>query len=213
MTSPYDADYFLNGKATGKSNYENYRWLEERTMAFAHRLMAYLGMLRGDTFLDFGCSRGYTVKAMRRLGILAGGYDISEWAIANCDPEVVGLVHGNIVYDHYDYILAKDCFEHIEQPDLAKIVEDLLVRLNRSMLVIVPLSDWPESPYLRKEDNQDATHVIRWPLDEWMDFFQRRRPDDSVIVSGSWNVPGLKPTSMTPPKSCGFIRIDKVSAM
>jgi len=201
----------MDGIKSGKSNYVNYSWLEDRTMAFARKLMDYLGIKQGSTVLDFGCSRGYTVKALRRLNVNAGGYDISEWAIQNCDPEVVGRVHNQIVFNNYEYILAKDCFEHIQQPELAKISEDLLVRLERSMLVIVPLSDWPDSPYVRKEDNQDSTHVIRWPLQEWVEFFQKRRFDDSVVVSGSWHVPGLKPTSMSPFKSCGFIRIDKIA--
>ena len=216
MNNPFDEAYFMNGPATGKSNYTNYSWLEERTMAFAGKLVSYLGIEPfdeltgpGDTVLDFGCSRGYTVKALNRLGVDATGYDISEWAITHCDPEVVGKVHNHIQHPHYDYILAKDCFEHIQQPELARIVEDLLFRLDK-VLVIVPLSDFSDWPYVRKEDNQDSTHVIRWPLQEWIDFFQHRRMDDSLVVSGSWHVPGLKPTSLSSYKSCGFIRVDKL---
>ena len=48
-------------------------------MSFAEKLIATMGMQPYDSVLDFGCARGYLVKALRKLAIMAYGYDISEW--------------------------------------------------------------------------------------------------------------------------------------
>lgn len=212
MTNPYDADYYLNGPATGRSNYDNYRWMPERTLDFAHALIRYLGVSPGETLLDYGTARGYTVKALRILGVNAFGYDISEWAIANCDPAVVDYVSDDtrILSPEYDHVLAKDVFEHMDVPLLRSVADHLLSKTRRSMLVIVPLSFVEGTDYVRQEDNQDATHLIRWPLTSWLDFFQNRA-GHRFTVSGSWHVDGLKPTSFSHLKSCGFLLLERVA--
>ena len=52
----YDADYFLRGKETGKSLYENYRWLPDLTTPMVCSIISHLGIRSGDTILDFGCA-------------------------------------------------------------------------------------------------------------------------------------------------------------
>ncbi len=213
MTNQFDEDYFLRGPATGKSNYQDYRWLEDRTMAFAVALMKSIGIRPGDTLLDYGTARGFTVKALRRLGVLSFGYDISTWAIENCDLEVIGYVSNSskILSDEYDYVLCKDCAEHLELPTLRSVADILIANTRKSILVIVPLSFMEGTDYVRKEDNQDSTHIIRWPLQSWMDFFQSR-VGDKFSVSGSWHLPGLKPTSLSHIKSCGFVTLSRISS-
>ncbi len=73
----YDADYFLRGKATGKSLYEDYRWMPGLTIPMVRSMISHLGIANADMVLDFGCARGYVVRAFRELGYLAYGYDTS----------------------------------------------------------------------------------------------------------------------------------------
>ena len=40
-----------------------------------------------------GCAKGFLVKDLLSLGIDAYGIDVSEYAIQNCEPEVVGRLH------------------------------------------------------------------------------------------------------------------------
>jgi ubiquinone/menaquinone biosynthesis C-methylase UbiE len=47
----------------------------------------------GDRLLDVGCAKGFLVKDLLELGIDAYGVDISEYAIFNCEPEVIGRLH------------------------------------------------------------------------------------------------------------------------
>lgn len=211
MTNPFNEDYYLNGKKTGVSNYVDYRWLEEPTMALAKRVIEVMDIKPGDTFLDYGAARGYLVKAMRRLGVNAQGYDISEWAVQNCDPEVKGLMsnfHPNADFDH---IWCKDTAEHMESSVLASTFEWMKKKARKSILFIVPLvkggtgynidNQW----YVREEDNLDKTHIIRWTLERWMEFMSS--DGEEWQLQGSWHIPGLKPASLSCPKSCGFITI------
>src|SRR5436305_1382867 len=84
----YDEDYFLRGKESGKSLYSDYRWLPELTIPMVCAMIRHLGIGPDDTVLDFGCARGYVVKAFQELGYIAYGYDTSEWAVQNADPAV-----------------------------------------------------------------------------------------------------------------------------
>jgi len=214
MESPfYDADYYLNGPATSKSNYENYSWKPDLTLPMADHLKRVLHIKDGGTVLDFGCARGYLVKALRMRGVNAFGCDSSEWAIENCDEAVKGYVSRDIPIDQFDHIICKDVLEHIHPAELFPLLCDLVVLMRKSLLVIVPLTASVDEPYLRPEDNTDPSHVIRWPLHVWLQQIDRLvmgGPCDGIIVTGSWHYPGLKPASSEVPKSCGFIQFTRV---
>lgn len=207
MTNPFDETYFMDGVKSGKSNYENYSWMPERTLAFARRYVDHIGIRPQHSILEIGCARGFLVKALRQMYFDVWGYDISEWAIKNCDPEVQSRVHGIVVHDEYDHIISKDCLEHVPEKELEKLVDKMISLARASILIIVPLSSEVGGSYVRTEDNMDATHVIRWPLEKWMEFLQSRLKNDDWNVSGSWHLNGLKPTSLTHPKSCGFLTL------
>jgi ubiquinone/menaquinone biosynthesis C-methylase UbiE len=55
----------------------------------------------GQRVLDVGCGKGFLVKDLMRVcpGLEAYGIDISEYAVANCEPEVAGRVRvGNATH-------------------------------------------------------------------------------------------------------------------
>ena len=207
----YDEDYYLRGKQTGKSSYEAYSWKPDLTLPMADCLKRALRIKDGDSLLDFGCARGYLVKALRMRGVEAYGCDSSQWAIENCDEGVKQWVSLNIPDMQFDHIIAKDVFEHVHPVELVSILMTLLGRMRKSLLAIVPLTAHNNDPYLRPEDNADPSHVIRWPLHQWLHFIHQHLtlPAD-VIVTGSWHYPGLKPASSEVPKSCGFIQFTRV---
>lgn len=220
MQTPYDADYFLRGKETGVSNYTDYRWLETETMALARRVVEVMDIKPGDTFFDYGCARGYLVKAMRRLGVDAWGCDISQWAIENCDAEVKRYVScgsaASLGMGTFDHVWMKDVAEHLEPLDLAMVLNWMVKAAQKSILLIVPLArgggDFTidRRRYVRDEDNQDKTHIIRWTLEEWMEFVWGAADHNEWQLQGSWHIPGLKPASLSPPKSCGFITLRQI---
>lgn len=209
--TPYDEDYFLRGTSTGKSNYVNYRWLPSLTIPMARSLIDFLGIRNGDTLLDVGCGPGYYVKALRSIGVSAFGYDISEWAVNNCDPDVKGYITTELhTTNRYGHIFAKDSLEHADVEQLASLLGTLSSMFQKSMLFIVPLTHVVDGGYIRPEDNADPTHQIRWPLHAWVEFVAKHVGSSDVAVMGSWHIPALKPASFSVPRSCGFIYVRRV---
>ena len=80
----YDKDYFENGLGSTKSCYENYRWIPELTIPMANKLINYLEINNNYKLLDFGCSKGYLVKALRLLDYDCYGVDISRLFPHSC---------------------------------------------------------------------------------------------------------------------------------
>lgn len=205
--NPFTEDYFMRGKETGVSNYQNYVWLGATTIKCAQVIAAYMDMRRGDTVLDYGCSRGYYVRAFREIGYRAFGYDISKWAIENCDPEVKGMVWNEPPESAVDWIIMKDVAEHIPLNQISGVMAKVAQLAHRGVLIIVPLTYVRDQPYIREEDNLDKTHVVRWTLLDWMSFLDKFFP--GFIISVSYHIPDIKPASKEVPHSTGYFKITR----
>ena len=73
--SVYNESYFERGLESGLSLYQNYRWIPELTIPMAMTIIDFLGIKRHQTILDFGCAKGFLVKAFRLLYRSAYGVD------------------------------------------------------------------------------------------------------------------------------------------
>jgi len=120
-----------------------------------------LGIKRGQTVLDYGCSKGFLVKAFNLLHRNAWGVDVSKYAIENVDTQVkdrcfLGMDELESRFEgKFDFCIAKDVFEHIRLPDLKLVLQ----RINADkMLVIVPLGS--NGKYRAPANNFDSSHVI-----------------------------------------------------
>lgn len=170
-TDPFDETYFQNGIAAGVSCYERYRWLAEETLGMCQSLIDQLPIILGQTTLDFGCSRGYIVRALGILHREAFGCDISRYAIENADPAVkerVKLCDGlSIPWEgDFDWVLAKDVLEHLAPDDLPALLQNIAMKTKR-IFVIVPLAE--DGEYLVTKENWDITHQIREGIEWWVE--------------------------------------------
>jgi hypothetical protein len=170
----YDADYYERGIETGKSNYQNYRWIPELTIPMAMTIIDILNIKRGDTVLDYGCAKGYLVKALRLLHRDAWGFDISRYAYDNADLSTKSyLIYSEGPYFPYSnnisykYGICKDVLEHIPLEDLKKLLVDLRVE---KLFTVVPLGN--EGEYFAQANNMDNTHVICEPTEWWLNLFE-----------------------------------------
>ena len=175
----YDRDYFENGIVNGVSGYMNYSWMPELTLRMVHFMIKHLPLLPGQTILDYGCAKGYMVKALRILEHEAHGVDISGYAISNADGSVrdyCRLISGgddeNLFDRHYDWVISKDVFEHIYEPELGRLLETSIQHVDRIFSVIPVAVDDQCGEYLIPEYNRDATHVIAKSMSWWRNFFQ-----------------------------------------
>jgi len=87
----YGRDYFDGSRDTG---YGGYRY-DGRWMAIAEDMVGHWRLKPGDRVLDVGCAKGFLVKDLMKAcpGLEVFGVDISEYALLQCEPEVVGRLH------------------------------------------------------------------------------------------------------------------------
>lgn len=202
----YDEGYFLHGKQTGKSLYENYRWLPSLTIPMACSMIRHLSIDANDIILDFGCARGYTVKAFRELGYNAWGYDISQWALDNADEGVKNYLicnNSTLFANSFDWIIAKDVLEHIE--DIGEAISLLKKVAHRGIFVIVPLAHGKE--YDVPEYEKDVTHIHRQSLQWWVGQFHQ----PGWSIEARYQVRGIKDNYAQYRTGNGFIVARRVS--
>jgi len=196
----YDYEYFECGT---KSCYHNYRWLPELTRPMVAAVMEHCEIEAGQTLLDFGCSKGYCVRAFRERGIDAWGTDISAYAIAQAPAEVKPYItHVSETPrirhpERFDWLFCKDVLEHIELYDLIACM-DVLSEYCKRAFIVVPLGDGTK--YNAAANELDTTHIHRQPLEWWTELLRGWWPD----VAGTYRVPGMK-EQWTEPQAHGFI--------
>ncbi len=200
----YTEAYFLRGKESGLSLYTDYRWMPDLTIPMVCSIISHLGVITDNRILDFGCARGYVVRALREIGYEAYGVDVSEWAIRNADeaakPYVNWLENGPpILLNEFDWVIAKDVLEHI--PKVDDTIAELLDAARVGVFAVVPLSMLDGTRYVVSEYEDDVTHIHRLTLATWAGKFMR----PGWTVEASYRVRGVKDNYAYSPVGNGFI--------
>lgn len=188
----YDEDYFETGTMSGRSCYSYYRWMPEVTLRMAMAMIEYGQITRDQRVLDFGCAKGFLVRAMRILFREAWGCDSSEYAISHCDVEVkkyLGLTKSNtgLPFDtDFDICISKDVFEHFAYADIPVILQTIAAK-SKQILTVVPLGDGKK--YIIDAYEDDQSHIIRENADWWL---ERHREAGFKIVKWAYHVEGIK---------------------
>jgi cyclopropane fatty-acyl-phospholipid synthase-like methyltransferase len=195
MTAQYDRDYFENGVASGKSLYEDYHWMPEETFQMAKEILRVnkveLKLGNQPLVLDYGCAKGYLVRALRQLGANAFGVDLSDYALSQAPEDVANYLGKptdlDDLYDGvtWDLVIAKDVLEHMSVIEARQFVAKMRERC-RKMFVIVPLGR--DDKYIIPEYEKDVTHVIREDLFWWASLFH----DYGYEVLSSYSCGSLK---------------------
>jgi len=173
----YDEEYFEYGLTTGISCYLNYRWLPELTIKMAHHIIKYLGLEENEKVLDYGCAKGYLVKAFRILDIEAYGCDISHYAIDRVDSEIreyCKLIEDEkklIPFDfNFDWIITKDVLEHLEEEILDEFIRQSYKK-SKKCFHVIPLGD-KNNNHIVPDYALDKTHKLIKPKDWWIEKFE-----------------------------------------
>jgi hypothetical protein len=209
----FNETYFMDGIRAGVSNYENYVYLPNKTIPMIQSIVRYLNIERHSLVLDFGCSRGYVVRAFREMGFKAWGVDTSQWAIENCDPMVRDYVSNQLGFSYpwpsaFSHIFAKDVLEHIPSDQLGDTIKSLLRVCFETTFIVVPLSAIDGLDYICPRDNSDQTHVTRWTLPTWLDYL--RGLSREWVANGAYHIPGIKQASEPFHRSCGFFTMRRL---
>lgn len=182
--SVYNYLYFERGIQSGLSLYTDYRWIPDLTIPMAMAIIDYLGIKRGQKVLDYGCAKGFMVKALRWLGREAYGCDTSQYVLDTADPEISSYLSKDLPKIQFHYTICKDTFEHMQVKDIRR----LLTNLNSKVLfVIVPLGDGKK--YFIPAYELDKTHIHKQSLYWWTDLIKN---NGWKIKSAVPLVPGIK---------------------
>lgn len=203
----YDADYFERGIETGKSCYQNYRWVPELTVPMAMTILEFLNIHRDELVLDFGCAKGFLVKALRLLHRKCWGVDISRYALSCVPPETVefcklaGTKHTGFPLV-FDLCIAKDVFEHVPESEIGNILYNMPAR---RMFAVIPLGDG--GVYRAKANNYDMSHVLCKDENWWEEAFRDAGWD---VKWSSFRLEGIKDSYYLPsPRAHGFFLLTR----
>lgn len=212
VMNPFNEDYFERGVETETSLYQNYRWIPEMTIPMVMTMIDHLHIERGAKILDFGCAKGYVVRAFNLLYRKAWGVDISEYAISESSDHCY-LKKGNVVLDvpphfptMFDYCIAKDVFEHIGLSDIRQEL-DWLLGVTKTLFAIIPLGDGVH--YDCPANDRDKTHILAHGKHWWISLFTEIGWE---VVSFNHKIEGIKNSYYEAyPKAHGFFTLIKKS--
>jgi cyclopropane fatty-acyl-phospholipid synthase-like methyltransferase len=205
----YNSDYFERGLSSKKSCYLNYSWMPELTIPMASKMIRYLNISEDDKILDFGCSKGYLVKAFRLLDINAYGVDISSYAIDNCDKNTKKFCKiidndnkKNPFKINFDWIISKDVLEHLTVQQISNFLKNYT---SKRMLHVIPLGD--KNKFRIKEYHLDKSHLQMNNEDWWADIFLK---NGWKVKNFTYKVKGIKDNWFDAhPKGNGFFTLVK----
>jgi cyclopropane fatty-acyl-phospholipid synthase-like methyltransferase len=91
VSRQYGQMYFDGPREYG---YGGYRY-DGRWLPVARDIVEHFNLRPGQRVLDVGCAKGFLVKDLMAAcpGLEVFGLDISEYALKNCEKEVVGRLH------------------------------------------------------------------------------------------------------------------------
>jgi SAM-dependent methyltransferase len=161
----FNEDYYENGLKLGISGYENYHYIPWRSYSEATEL---INRFKFNSILDYGCSKGFLVHALRQLNKDAYGEDISDYAISHCFPDVQIFI-SKPTQKCFDFIFSKDTLEHIDENCILKTLTYLNNRCKQALFVL-PLGDC--EVFRIKEYSIDKTHITIKDEDWWIDMFR-----------------------------------------
>ena len=162
----FDQRYFEDGIRYGVSLYKDFRWLPEVSIPMASMVKEIMGC---GSILDYGCAKGFLVHALRLMGVLAYGYDISEYALKNCKKEIREYLYNNKNdVPSVSGIIVKDVLEHVSYNRIDKELKWICENCHVAF-IIVPLGS--DGVYRIEEYGFDRTHIIAENEEWWLTKF------------------------------------------
>lgn len=166
----FEREYFENGVESRISRYEDYRWMPQRSIREAIGFIDFAGIEDGDTILDYGCAKGFLVRAFRMLDINAEGCDISRYSLKyapygcwNCCDKQEWIKRR----EKYSHIIIKDVLEHSDKNEINELVRAISSLCSEKLCCVIPLGDNGE--YRIEEYHDDITHKIAENEQWWTD--------------------------------------------
>ena len=175
LSRQFGKDYFDGAREVG---YGGYRY-DGRWVAIAKDMVEHWNLKAGDKVLDVGAAKGFLVKDFMIAcpGLEAFGTDISEYALLNSEPEVIGRMHLHDIHNplpfpdnSFDAVTCINTLHNLKRPDLVRALKELS-RVAKDDKVYVQVDSFrtPEEKDLF-EDWVLTAHTYDYP-DVWREIF------------------------------------------
>lgn len=129
VSREYGQMYFDGPRDYG---YGGYRY-DGRWVPVAKDIIAHFGLKPGDRILDVGCAKGFLVKDLKDAlpGLEVFGLDISDYALKQCPPDIIGRLHLGSA-DHlpfpdlgFDCVISIDTVHNLPRPRAKKALMEI----------------------------------------------------------------------------------------
>lgn len=151
------------------ANYKDYLHRGPRYKRMAReivRLLESTSLLK-PPILDYGCSVGFLVQALKEMNIDSYGFDISEWAKQQCLEKNIKIVEK---IEPISTLFAFDVFEHMELLE----IEDVVKNAKPEVIVArIPVSINGGKSFALDVSNNDPTHITCLEKQQWIDFIDK----------------------------------------
>lgn len=158
---------------------EDYLYFKDRSVPELKQwedAVHWVDFFKPKTAIEVGCGMGGRVRALRRLGVEAVGFEISSWAVLNSPyrendghvwtEDLVNMHDTNTA--PRDLVVAYDVLEHVEEEQLDVAINNLRNLTNKWVLVSIPFEGDPNL-------YNDHTHRIFRPRDWWIKQFSKHK--------------------------------------
>jgi len=146
ISREYGELYFDGPREYGYGGYK----YDGRWVPVAKDIIDYFSLKPGSRVLDVGCAKGFLVKDLLSEGIDAYGIDISEYAIKNCEKEVVGRIHlgkaDNLPFpdNSFDTVISINTIHNYNKEGVIKCLQEIQRLSNGKSFIQVDSYRTPE---------------------------------------------------------------------
>lgn len=135
IAKKFGKEYFDGPRSQGYGGYK----YDGRWVSIAKEIINHYKLGDNSKILDIGCAKGFLVKDLMDISskIQAYGIDVSEYAIKNCHPNVIGRVHcGNAISlpfpnNSFDFVISINTIHNLSINDCKKALKEI-IRVSKS---------------------------------------------------------------------------------
>ncbi len=129
ISMKFGKEYF---DGTREQGYGGYRY-DGRWLPIAEDIVRHFKLKPGDRVLDVGCGKGFLVKDLMKVcpGLEVFGLDVSEYAVMNCESDVIGRIHvGNaarLPFPDYSYqaVLSINTVHNLDRAGCVQALQEM----------------------------------------------------------------------------------------
>ena len=181
ISRQYGQEYFDGAREYGYGGYS----YDGRWVLVAADIVEHFGLEAGARVLDVGCAKGFLVKDLVDQGIDAFGVDVSEYALLNCMPDVVGRLHlgnaANLIFPDGSFgaVIAINSIHNLpRQGCLTALKEIERLAPGRGFVQVDSYRTLQEK---RVFEDWVLTAMFHGFPEEWLELF------DEACYTGDWN--------------------------